>query len=101
MVSASRLTRGPLVFASRLFHALVLIVVTLSGLCPSTSHAIDALVQQRALVFNHLATEDQMRLLSDLGCDFGQGYYFQAATPVRDIDACFKNGLPLGRAFTD
>jgi len=46
-------------------------------------------------------TEDQMRLLSDLGCDFGQGYYFQAATPVRDIDACFKNGLPLGRAFTD
>jgi len=46
-------------------------------------------------------TEDQMRLLADLGCDFGQGYYFQAATPVKDIDACFKNGLPLGRAFTD
>jgi PAS domain S-box-containing protein len=58
MVSASRLTCSPLGFAGRLLHALVLIIVTLIGLFPGASHAIDAFVQQRALVFNHLATED-------------------------------------------
>ena len=45
-------------------------------------------------------TEQEMELLRALGCDFGQGFYFQAATRVEEIDHCYKDGLPLGRAFT-
>ncbi len=47
-----------------------------------------------------IETEQEMELLRALGCDFGQGFYFQAATRVEEIDHCYKNGLPLGRAFT-
>lgn len=47
-----------------------------------------------------IETEQEMDLLRALGCDFGQGFYFQAATRVEEIDHCYKNGLPLGRTFT-
>ena len=47
-----------------------------------------------------IETEQEMELLRALGCDFGQGFYFHAATRVEEIDHCCKNGLPLGRAFT-
>ena len=57
----------------------------------------------RSLLFSSaegIETEQEMELLRALGCDFGQGFYFQAATRVEEIDHCYKNGLPLGRAFT-
>ena len=52
------------------------------------------------IIAEGIETSAQLKILQDLGCDFGQGYYFQKAVPASDVAQCFEAGLPLGRAQT-
>ena len=77
----------------------------ITGLQPETDgYVIVAIIDLTKAGSAHscegVETEQEMELLRALGCDFGQGFYFQAATRVEEIDHCYKDGLPLGRAFT-
>ena len=52
------------------------------------------------IIAEGIETEDQLNLLQELGCDLGQGYYFQKASPPETVARCYAAGLPLGRAQT-
>ena len=52
------------------------------------------------IIAEGIETEDQLILLQELGCDLGQGYYFQKASPPETVVRCYAAGLPLGRAQT-
>ncbi len=52
------------------------------------------------IIAEGIETEDQLILLQELGCDLGQGYYFQKASPPETVARCYAAGLPLGRAQT-
>ena len=52
------------------------------------------------IIAEGIETSAQLKILQDLGCDFGQGYYFQKAVPASDVAQCFEAGLPLGRGQT-
>ncbi|MDG1113349.1 MAG: EAL domain-containing protein [Pseudomonadales bacterium] len=52
------------------------------------------------IVAEGIETQAQMKLLQELGCDLGQGFYFQKASPGEMISQCYERGLPLGRAQT-
>ena len=49
---------------------------------------------------NPSKTQAQLKLLQELGCDLGQGFYFQKASTGEMISQCYERGLPLGRAQT-
>ncbi|MGB1756553.1 MAG: putative bifunctional diguanylate cyclase/phosphodiesterase, partial [Pseudomonadales bacterium] len=52
------------------------------------------------IIAEGIETEDQLKLLQELGCDLGQGFYFQKASPPETVTQCYAAGLPLGRAQT-
>ncbi|MBT3461424.1 MAG: EAL domain-containing protein [Gammaproteobacteria bacterium] len=52
------------------------------------------------IVAEGVETQAQMKLLQELGCDLGQGFYFQKASTGEMISSCYERGLPLGRAQT-
>jgi diguanylate cyclase (GGDEF)-like protein len=52
------------------------------------------------IIAEGIETEAQLNLLQELGCDLGQGYYFQKASPPETVTRCYAAGLPLGRAQT-
>ena len=52
------------------------------------------------IVAEGIETQAQMKLLQELGCDLGQGFYFQKASTGEMISQCYERGLPLGRAQT-
>lgn len=52
------------------------------------------------IVAEGVETEGQLKLLQELGCDLGQGFYFQKASTGDMISQCYEGGLPLGRAQT-
>ena len=52
------------------------------------------------IVAEGVETQAQLKLLQELGCDLGQGFYFQKACTVEMISQCYERGLPLGRAQT-
>ncbi len=52
------------------------------------------------IVAEGVETQAQLKLLQELGCDLGQGFYFQKASTGEMISQCYERGLPLGRAQT-
>ena len=52
------------------------------------------------IVAESVETQAQLKLLQELGCDLGQGFYFQKASTGEMISQCYERGLPLGRAQT-
>jgi len=52
------------------------------------------------IVAEGVETQAQHKLLQELGCDLGQGFYFQKASTGEMISQCYERGLPLGRAQT-
>jgi diguanylate cyclase (GGDEF)-like protein/PAS domain S-box-containing protein len=52
------------------------------------------------IVAEGVETQAQLTLLQELGCDLGQGFYFQKASTGEMISQCYERGLPLGRAQT-
>ena len=52
------------------------------------------------IVAEGVETQAQLKLLQELGCDLGQGFYFQKACTGEMISQCYERGLPLGRAQT-
>ena len=52
------------------------------------------------IVAEGVETQAQLKLLQELGCDLGQGFYFQKAGTGEMISQCYERGLPLGRAQT-
>jgi EAL domain-containing protein (putative c-di-GMP-specific phosphodiesterase class I) len=52
------------------------------------------------IIAEGIETAEQLKILQNLNCDLGQGYYFQKAVPAQDLVQCYEAGLPLGRAQT-
>lgn len=56
--------------------------------------------ERQKTVAEGVETQAQLKLLQELGCDLGQGFYFQKASTGEMISQCYERGLPLGRAQT-
>ena len=52
------------------------------------------------IVAEGVETQAQLKLLQELDCDLGQGFYFQKASTGEMVSQCYERGLPLGRAQT-
>ena len=51
------------------------------------------------IIAEGIETASQLEILRQLGCNFGQGYYFQKACSAQDIVEAYQARQPLGKAI--
>ena len=51
------------------------------------------------IIAEGIETASQLEILRQLGCNFGQGYYFQKACSAQDILEAYQARQPLGKAI--
>jgi diguanylate cyclase (GGDEF)-like protein/PAS domain S-box-containing protein len=51
------------------------------------------------IIAEGIETTSQLEILRQLGCNLGQGYYFQKACSAQDVLEAYQTGKPLGKAI--
>tara|TARA_B100001146_G_C16054456_1_gene379333 strand:- start:191 stop:427 length:237 start_codon:yes stop_codon:yes gene_type:complete len=51
------------------------------------------------IIAEGIETASQLEILRQLGCNLGQGYYFQKACSAQDILEAYQGRQPLGKAI--
>ncbi len=65
------------------------------GIDPNDEKIIRAIIQlahslELQVIAEGIETIDQLKFLRDLGCEYGQGYYFSKPVPAEDVPALFS-----------